>query len=99
MDERRERRAPPSAEQVAEQVAQAVEVATAVEAVREPKPNVVVVIAVKGIILVTVLALIGAVVLIFRGQQPPDGVIAIASSGVGSLATLLTVRGMGDRPA
>lgn len=82
------------AESVAETVAQAVEVAKVVESVREPKPNVVVVIAVRGIIVITILALVGAVVLIFKGQNPPDGVIALASAGMGALSTLLTVRGV-----
>lgn len=81
----------------ADTLSQAVETAQAVGAFTEARPNDVVVIAVKGIIIVTVLALLGAVGLILDGGTPPDGVIAIASAGVGSLSTLLTVRGLGER--
>ena len=88
---------PTEVEAAAETLHAAVETAAAVGALREARPNDVVVIAVKGIILTTVLALLGAVGLILDGGTPPDGVIAIASAGIGSLSTLLTVRGMGDR--
>ena len=81
----------------AETLHHAVETAAAVGALQEARPNDVVVIAVKGIILVTLLALLGAVGLILDGGTPPDGVIAIASAGIGSLSTLLTVRSRGDR--
>lgn len=66
-------------------------IATAAAA-SEAKPNDVAVIAVKGIILITGGALVGTIVLLFRGVSAPDGVIAIASAGMGALSTLLTVR-------
>lgn len=66
------------------------------EAVKEAKPNDVVVLAVKGIVVVTILAILGVIGLISQGKQPPDGVIAVASAGVGALSTLLTVRARGD---
>ncbi len=77
----------------ADTIAQATEVLEKASAAVEPKPNVVVTLAVKGIITITLGALIGAIVLIFHGEQPPDGVVAIASAGMGALSTLLTVRG------
>lgn len=87
----------PTAEQVAvsESITAAVEEAVeTVAAAKEPKPNVVVVRAVNGIVAITLTALLGAIALIFKGQNPPDGVIAVASGGMGALSTLLTVRGV-----
>lgn len=75
--------------------------AVAVEAAgvtREARPNDVTLVAVRGIIIITVLALLGAIGLILDGGQPPDGVVAIASAGIGSLSTLLTVRGTRGEP-
>lgn len=90
--------APQELQAAADTIHQAVETAAAVGAMAEARPNDVVVLAVKGIIITTVLALLGAVGLILDGGTPPDGVIAIASAGIGSLSTLLTVRGVrGER--
>lgn len=72
--------------------AQAVRVA---ERAKEPRPNQVVVLAVKGVIMTTALALGGTIGLIAQGKNPPDGVIAVASAGVGALSTLLTVQARG----
>lgn len=54
------------------------------------------ILAVKGIILVTVGALLGAIGLISQGKEAPDGLIAVASAGMGALSTLLTVRMRGE---
>lgn len=91
---------PPGLQEVPEEVqsvaaatvAHVAEAITAAEASKEAKPNDVAVIAVKGIILITTGALVGTIVLLFRGVSAPDGVIAIASAGMGALSTLLTVR-------
>lgn len=45
--------------------------------------------AVLGLIVATVIALFGAVFLLWSGQNVPDGIIAIGSSSVGALATML----------
>lgn len=81
----------------AETVAQVADAIAVAESAKEAKPNDVVVFAVKGIIGITIAALIGAIVLLWKGKEPPDGVIAIASAGMGALSTLLTVRARGDR--
>lgn len=80
--------------QAVEKVAEAIAIA---ETAKEAKPNDVVVFAVKGIIFITIGALAGAIGLISQGKEPPDGVIAIASAGMGALSTLLTVRARGER--
>lgn len=40
--------------------------------------------------LITLATILGIVGLLFRSTEPPDGLIAVAASGVGALATLLT---------
>jgi hypothetical protein len=45
--------------------------------------------AVVGLIIATVMALIGTIFLTWYGKSPPDGVVAIGSAGVGALATML----------
>lgn len=45
--------------------------------------------AVVGLIIATVAALLGTIFLIWNGRQAPDGVVAIGSAGVGALATML----------
>lgn len=80
-----------------ETIHQAAAAADVVQSIREPKPNVVVVRAVNGIIMITGIALVGAIALLAQDKSPPDGIIAIASGGSGALATMLTVRGLGDR--
>lgn len=45
--------------------------------------------AVLGLIVATVLALLGAVFLLTQERTVPDGIIAIGSSAVGALATML----------
>lgn len=87
----------PPSEQVqaaaAETVIQVTEAITAAEVAKEAKPNDVVVIAVKGIIVLTTGALAGIVGLLAQGRDAPDGLVGLASAGMGALATLLTVRG------
>lgn len=95
MEERR--RATDTPAGAADTIAQATATLEKAAAVVEPKPNVVVTLAVKGIITITLGALIGAIVLIWHGQNPPDGIIAISSAGMGALGTLLTVRGLGEK--
>lgn len=46
-------------------------------------------IAVVGLIIAIVFALVGTIVLIWNGRNAPDGVVAIGSAGVGALATML----------
>lgn len=88
----------PAVETVAaETVAQVADAIAVAEQAKEAKPNDVVVYAVRGIIVITVAALLGAIVLLWKGKEPPDGVIAIASAGMGALSTLLTVRARGER--
>lgn len=72
--------------------AQVTEAITHAAAVTEAKPNDVAVLAVKGIIAITFLALGGTIGLLAQGKNAPDGVIAVVGSGIGSLSTLLTVR-------
>lgn len=72
--------------------AQVTEAITTAAAVNEAKPNDVAVLAVKGIIAITAVALAGTVGLLSQGKDAPDGVIAISSAGMGALSTLLTVR-------
>lgn len=67
-----------------------------IASVTEARPNDVVVLAVRGIIILTGFALAGTVGLIGQGKNPPDGLIGVAGAGVGSLSTLLTVRARGD---
>lgn len=45
--------------------------------------------AVIGLIIATIVALIGTVVLTWFDKSAPDGVVAIGSAGVGALATML----------
>jgi uncharacterized integral membrane protein len=45
--------------------------------------------AVVGLIIATVFALAGTVLLSWYGKAAPDGVVAIGSAGVGALATML----------
>lgn len=45
--------------------------------------------AVVGLIIATVFALVGTVLLSWFGKAAPDGVVAIGSAGVGALATML----------
>lgn len=45
--------------------------------------------AVIGLIIATVFALVGTVLLSWYGKAAPDGVVAIGSAGVGALATML----------
>lgn len=45
--------------------------------------------AVVGLIVATILALAGTVILTWAGKTAPDGVVAIGSAGVGALATML----------
>ena len=45
--------------------------------------------AVLGLILSTVLALLGGIILLYSGRAVPDGIIAIGSSATGALATML----------
>lgn len=45
--------------------------------------------AVVGLIIATVFALVGTVLLSWYGKAAPDGVVAIGSAGVGALATML----------
>ena len=45
--------------------------------------------AVVGLIIATVVALLGTLLLIANGKAAPDGVVAIGSAGVGALATML----------
>lgn len=45
--------------------------------------------AVIGLILATIVALIGTVVLTWFDKSAPDGIVAIGSAGVGALATML----------
>lgn len=45
--------------------------------------------AVVGLILATVIALVGTVMLSWYEKAVPDGVIALGSAGVGALATML----------
>lgn len=45
--------------------------------------------AVIGLIVATVFALAGTVLLSWYGKAAPDGVVAIGSAGVGALATML----------
>lgn len=54
--------------------------------------------AVLGLIVATVIALIGGVFLLSTGRAVPDGIIAIGSSSVGALATML-VRPVSPPPA
>lgn len=79
----------PAPPEVVVQVAEAIEKA---EAAKEARPNDVAVLAVRGIIVITFAALAGTVALLTQGVAAPDGVIAIASAGMGALSTLLTVR-------
>lgn len=81
----------------AETIHQAAEAVKVAERAKEPRPNQVVVLAVRGIILTTSIALAGTIGLISQGKSPPDGVIAVASAGVGALSTLLTVQARGSR--
>lgn len=46
-------------------------------------------IAVIGLIMASIVALIGSIVLVWNEKAVPDGVIAIGSAGVGALATML----------
>lgn len=80
-----------------ETIHQAAEAVQKAERAREPRPNQVVDLAVRGIILTTTVALAGTIGLISQGKNPPDGVIAVASAGVGALSTLLTVQARGSR--
>lgn len=45
--------------------------------------------AVAGLILATIIALVGTVLLSWYDKSVPDGVIALGSAGVGALATML----------
>lgn len=81
----------------AETLSQAVEVVQKVEKAREPRPNQVVDLAVRGIIILTAIALAGTIGLISQGKNPPDGLIGVAGAGIGALSTLLTVQARGSR--
>lgn len=81
----------------AETITQAAQAVRVAERAKEPRPNQVVDLAVRGIILTTTVALAGTIGLISQGKNPPDGVIAVASAGVGALSTLLTVQARGSR--
>lgn len=45
--------------------------------------------AVVGLIIATVFALVGTILLSWYGKAAPDGIVAIGSAGVGALATML----------
>jgi uncharacterized integral membrane protein len=45
--------------------------------------------AVVGLILAGVVALLGAIFLTWNGRTAPDGVVAIGSASIGALATML----------
>lgn len=66
--------------------------ASATEVIRQQATSqdyVVLRLAVIGLIIATVFALAGTVLLSWYGKAAPDGVVAIGSAGVGALATML----------
>lgn len=66
--------------------------ASATEVIRQQATSadyVVLRLAVVGLIVATVFALAGTILLSWYGKAAPDGVVAIGSAGVGALATML----------
>lgn len=66
--------------------------ASATEVIRQQATSqdyVVLRLAVIGLIIATVFALAGTVVLTWFDKSAPDGIVAIGSAGVGALATML----------
>lgn len=68
------------------------ESATATEVIRQQVTSqdyVVLRLAVAGLILATLVSLVGVVALAAYGKELPDGIVAIGSASVGALATML----------
>lgn len=46
--------------------------------------------AIKGVVSLTALSVVGSVALLMMGKTAPDGLVAVAAGGVGALATMLS---------